>query len=112
MEVNSSIRDELVLNAIFNPHTPLEDINTPEDIVHKDNDNDKVAAEMKALEIDAVNSAQKGDLEESLNLFNELVVHCPNYPSGYNNRAQLYRLQGKFCLFVCFQSVFSLIFLP
>jgi len=86
--------DELVLNAIFNPHNPLQIEEKNVETKHDEKPLDLLSDELKSLEIDAVNCAQKGNLDESLNLFNKLIENVPNYASGYNNRAQLYRLKG------------------
>lgn len=89
-----TIKDSLVLNAIFNPHNALEineehhPVKTGKGVI------EDIGKELKQLEIDAVNAAQNGKLRESLNMFNELLQQVPKYPSGYNNRAQLLRLQG------------------
>ena len=85
-------KDELVLNAIFNPHNPLE----YEEQEDKGNDISviDVPEEIKKQEINAVNLAQNGDFEKSLDQFNDIISRFPNYASVYNNRAQLYRLTG------------------
>ena len=86
--------DELVLNAIFHPHNPLEiDIEVQED-EGTDPSINIVSDEIKKMEIDAVNLAQNGDFEKSLNQFNDVISKFPNYASTYNNRAQVYRLTG------------------
>lgn len=86
-------RDDMVLNAIFNPHQPLED-GILEETKQVPDRNNIASDEMKKFEIDAVNAAQNGDLILSQNLFNELINKCPEYASAYNNRAQLFRILG------------------
>merc|ERR1740124_1207813 len=81
----------MVLNAVFNPHAPF-DANSVESLVV--NQCEEVSQEVKKMEIDAVNKAQQGDLMSSLNVFNAIVAMVPDYASVYNNRAQLFRLQG------------------
>jgi tetratricopeptide (TPR) repeat protein len=50
-------------------------------------------AELQALEKKAVDQAEKGNsLEEALETLNQVILMCPTYASGYNNRAQVYRL--------------------
>ena len=87
-------KDELVLNAIFNPHNPLTSEAEAQEDVGIDPSNDIVSEEIKKTEINAVNLAQNGDLVGSLDKFNELISKFPNYASVYNNRAQLFRLLG------------------
>ena len=88
-----SDKDELVLNAIFNPHNPLE-IDHSVLVIEEAGQLGVISEDLKKLEIDAVNAAQNGNFIESLNMFNNLLDKAPNYASGYNNRAQLLRLQG------------------
>ena len=88
-------QDELVLNAIFNPHNPLQIEESEKEDQGNDPSQDCVNEEVKKLEINAVNFAQKGDFERSLDQFNKVIKLAPNYASGYNNRAQLFRLKGK-----------------
>lgn len=106
-------KDELVLNAIFNPHNPLEvyeDQNLLKEVEGVDED---IGEELKQLEIQAVNAAQDGNLDASLTMFNKLLQQVPKYSSAYNNRAQLFRLKGslfKFyfsCMMVIIKSQFS-----
>ena len=51
--------------------------------------------EAKKLEVAAVNLAESGKYGDSLSEFNKAVALAPNMASLYNNRAQLYRLQGR-----------------
>jgi tetratricopeptide (TPR) repeat protein len=50
---------------------------------------------LESLEKQAVQAAEKNDLDQALNLFNECITIEPNYASAYNNRAQLYRMQNE-----------------
>ena len=87
-------KDELILNAIFNPHTPLD---IQDEVASGKNiqSENLVTDDLKELEIKAVKSAQKGEFDKSLDTFNEVICKAPNYASGYNNRAQLFRIQGN-----------------
>ena len=87
-------KDELVLNAIFNPHNPLEYATEEQEDEEPDISISTVPEEVKKQEIHAVNLAQNGDFEKSLDQFNDVISRFPNYASVYNNRAQLYRLTG------------------
>lgn len=92
-EINS-LNDNLVLNAVFNPHEPFDVDESHVDENEMNGVDTDVSEEVKKTEIDAVNAAQDGDVSKSLVLFNQVVASAPNYASGYNNRAQLFRLQG------------------
>jgi tetratricopeptide (TPR) repeat protein len=50
---------------------------------------------LETLEKQAVQAAEKNDLDQALSLFNECITIEPNYASAYNNRAQLYRMQDE-----------------
>ena len=43
----------------------------------------------KVLEVQAVRTAESGNLSEALQLLNQAVIEAPNYASVYNNRAQV-----------------------
>ena len=49
----------------------------------------------KELELMGVKSAEAGQIREALNFFNQAIELTPWRPSGYNNRAQAYRLIGQ-----------------
>ena len=98
--IDPNKQDELVLNAIFNPHNPLQIEEDDTEDQGIDLSEDTVNEDIKKLEINAVNFAQKGDFEGSLNQFNEVMKLAPNYASAYNNRAQLFRLKGKSTSFI------------
>ncbi|XP_066936319.1 tetratricopeptide repeat protein 36 homolog [Clytia hemisphaerica] len=93
--IGAKMQDELVLNAIFNPHNPLQIEESGSEDQGCDPSQDEVTDDIKKIEIAAVNNAQKGDFEESLSQFNEVLKLAPSYASGYNNRAQLFRLKGE-----------------
>jgi tetratricopeptide (TPR) repeat protein len=52
------------------------------------------AAEAKSLEVEGVKAAESGDLDKAIGLFTRAINIAPNWASGYNNRAQAYRLKG------------------
>ena len=89
------LNDELVLNAVFNPHSPLDVPQPSNEDTTNNIETFNVSDEIKKLELQAVNLAQNGDLTPSFELFNQIVEMSPNYPSIYNNRAQLLRIQGE-----------------
>ena len=95
--------DELILEAIFNPSLQggaiadksknSPDCNEDEGIVAD------VLANVKRLEAEAVAAAENCNYEESLRLFNNAINIAPKHASSFNNRAQLYRLQGFIAIF-------------
>eukprot|EP00112_Aurelia_sp_Birch-Aquarium-sp1_P007557 Seg1823.11 transcript_id=Seg1823.11/GoldUCD/mRNA.D3Y31 product="Tetratricopeptide repeat protein 36" protein_id=Seg1823.11/GoldUCD/D3Y31 len=88
-------KDDLVLEAIFNPNLPNV---TEEEICKECSCDDEldpaILSKVKELEIEGVNAAEAGDMEKSLQVLNNAINLAPNYASSYNNRAQLYRIQG------------------
>ncbi|GLH01596.1 Tetratricopeptide repeat protein 36 homolog [Gryllus bimaculatus] len=92
----SSEHDAAVLNVIFNPVLPLDD-NSDKGILHmKDNDeDDKTLLPIKALERDGIEAAETGNFNAALKIFSKVIEAAPTRASGYNNRAQVYRLKGE-----------------
>ena len=86
--------DELVLNALFSPETPLD---TPAPSVEEATPpaDPPEVARARFLEVQAVRAAEEGDMDTSLQLINLAIDTAPDYASPYNNRAQLYRLMGR-----------------
>jgi len=91
--------DQAVLNAIFNPLMPGAE--GPEE-------NDRRAAaeieeeasspeaqKSKEFEVSGVKAAEVGNIVESIQLFTKAIEICPERASGYNNRAQAFRLLQK-----------------
>jgi tetratricopeptide (TPR) repeat protein len=52
------------------------------------------AAAAKSLEVEGVKAAESGDLDTAIGLFTRAINIAPKWASGYNNRAQAYRLKG------------------
>jgi len=52
------------------------------------------AAAAKSLEMEGVKAAESGDLDTAIGLFTRAINIAPKWASGYNNRAQAYRLKG------------------
>ena len=94
----TSSRDQEVLNTIFNPHLPIGgdcphlEANEDDSGLIADHESIKKA---KELENTGVNKAENGDLHGALECFNKAIECVPERASGYNNRAQLYRLMGR-----------------
>ncbi|KAL1138276.1 hypothetical protein AAG570_009965, partial [Ranatra chinensis] len=49
----------------------------------------------KELELKGVRAAEKGELPAAVEFFTCAIRMAPNRPSGYNNRAQAYRLMHR-----------------
>ncbi|XP_054724026.1 tetratricopeptide repeat protein 36-like [Uloborus diversus] len=94
----SSKEDLAILNSVFNPLSPLGegifDHVAPEELKDED-DSSASVSEAKRLELEAVRSAESGDVTSAIRIFGEAIDLAPNRPSGYNNRAQAYRLKGE-----------------
>jgi Flp pilus assembly protein TadD len=58
-------------------------------------ENTEEVLKAKELELRGVKSAEGGQIGEALNLFNQAIMLKPTRPSGYNNRAQAYRIIGQ-----------------
>ncbi|XP_071944444.1 tetratricopeptide repeat protein 36-like isoform X2 [Antedon mediterranea] len=88
-----SVRDEAVLNAIFNPLFPVPTKQTEDEIIEKEEENEEVT-KVKQFELEGVHAAEKGDLYAALTAFHKAVELMPERASCYNNRAQALRLKG------------------
>lgn len=51
--------------------------------------------EAKGLELEGVKAAESGDLDTAIATFTKVINIAPQWASGYNNRAQAYRLKGN-----------------
>lgn len=56
----------------------------------------KEIEESKKLEIEAVHSAETGNLEKALDIINHAINLAPFKPSLYNNRAHILQYMRKF----------------
>ncbi|CAI5692927.1 tetratricopeptide repeat protein 36 [Oreochromis niloticus] len=94
----ASAHDRAVLQAIFNPTTPLGDIpglNQEEELIDDDSGFDReLLKQVKELEMRGVSAAETGDLQTALQLFSQAIQILPRRASAYNNRAQALRLKG------------------
>ncbi|PFX26947.1 tetratricopeptide repeat protein 36 homolog [Stylophora pistillata] len=90
-----SMKDQAVLESIFNPLLPLGDVAAKlqnENEINEENTEDVMSA--KQLEASGVEKAEQGDLDGALECFNQACQICPLRSSCFNNRAQLWRLKG------------------
>ncbi|KAF9918027.1 Tetratricopeptide repeat protein 36 [Lobosporangium transversale] len=90
-----SAKDARILDMVFNPEgTMLPDKETEAML-----NNAPIAIEpellkrLKDMEAEAVLLAEKDDINGAIAKFTEVIELCPTYASGYNNRAQAYRIQ-------------------
>lgn len=96
----SSEHDRAVLNCIFNPLLPAggyecdEDLHPDVQVYFSDEDAVTNVAAAKNLEVEGVKAAESGDLDKAIGLFTRAINIAPEWASGYNNRAQAYRLKG------------------
>ncbi|KAG7160594.1 tetratricopeptide repeat protein 36 homolog [Homarus americanus] len=94
----SSSSDRAILNSIFNPLLPVGECVYEEDIPNELRDSDEITPETeeaKAQEIEGVKAAEAGNVEAAIAYFTRAIEIAPARASGYNNRAQARRLQGK-----------------
>lgn len=49
---------------------------------------------MIQLEVEGVQAAEKGDIDKAIDLFGQAILLAPQRASGYNNRAQAFRIKG------------------
>jgi Flp pilus assembly protein TadD len=49
----------------------------------------------KSMELEGVKAAESGDLDKATEMFTRAINIAPKWASGYNNRAQAYRLKGN-----------------
>ncbi|XP_078615910.1 tetratricopeptide repeat protein 36-like [Branchiostoma floridae x Branchiostoma japonicum] len=92
----ATANDKRVLNSIFNPNLPFGDVVEDEEDSREGEgiEDNEAIKEAKRLELLAVQSAENGDIDQALDLFNQAVAVAPDWASGYNNRAQALRLRG------------------
>ncbi|XP_064611261.1 tetratricopeptide repeat protein 36-like [Liolophura sinensis] len=94
-DVQISLHDKAVLERIFNPNLPnyIDEDEKEEESLETEDDS-PVVKESKALEIEGVKLAEKGDVTAALEKFNNAINLMSDRASGYNNRAQALRLKG------------------
>ena len=55
----------------------------------------EVVKQAREFELQGVQAAEQGNVEEALTYFEKAIGVAPERPSGYNNRAQALRLNGN-----------------
>jgi len=91
-------QDLAILNSVFNPLIPLGESPYDDLVPEELKDEEEIGQEIeeaKSLELEGVKKAESGLLEEAIELFSQSIQIAPRRPSGYNNRAQAYRLKGN-----------------
>ncbi|XP_066995568.2 tetratricopeptide repeat protein 36 [Anabrus simplex] len=92
----SNENDKVILNSIFNPLLPIGETISCEEI--PDDTQDEIETDriknVKCLEVEGVKAAESGDLDEAIDIFTRAIQMAPEWASGYNNRAQAFRLKG------------------
>jgi tetratricopeptide (TPR) repeat protein len=65
-------------------------------VIYFSDDEDKItnSAAAKILEVEGVKAAESGDFDKAIGIFTRAINIAPKWASGYNNRAQAYRLKG------------------
>lgn len=86
--------DKQVLDQIFNPGLPYGDEVDSDDSVAQPGENSNEVKQAKEFEIQGVRAAEAGNVDAALGYFQRAVETAPEWPSGYNNRAQALRLKG------------------
>ncbi|CAL1268458.1 unnamed protein product [Larinioides sclopetarius] len=87
-----------ILNSVFNPLLPIGECPYSDIVDEELKDEEELTdsvIESKKLEIEAVKKAETGYVDEAIENFSRCIQLAPRRPSGYNNRAQAYRLKGN-----------------
>lgn len=92
IETDVSPYDNAVLNRVFNPHLPYEEIKSPEPDVEEELTD--AVLKSKDLEMSGVKAAEEKNLDKAIEYFNDAINIAPNRASCFNNRAQARRLKG------------------
>lgn len=89
-------RDKNVLNRILNPNLPFDFESENSTSQTKENYSHLPKyLECEFQNMEGIKLAENGDFDNALTKFNKSIEMCPENPSPYNNRAQLYRLMSK-----------------
>ncbi|XP_066246725.1 tetratricopeptide repeat protein 36 homolog [Euwallacea similis] len=92
---NLSAHDKAVLETVFNPNLPLGDFVAnwePED----EEDETPDILWSKQMELNAIETAEKGNLQEGLDVLNRAIQITHDRPSLYNNRAYIFQFLRQF----------------
>ena len=91
--------DDRVLDVIFNPTLPdlasNLDVSEQDQLAEDEQIDAEILNQVKEMEIEGVKAAESGNLDRSLQVFNNAINLAPSYAASYNNRAQLHRIRGN-----------------
>lgn len=92
-----SEHDKAVLTCVFNPNLPIEEAEIDINVEPKDNEEcTPDVLQTTKMEIEAIQNAERGNLQEALDILNKAVEIAPKRPSLYNNRANVFQYLRKF----------------
>ncbi|KAK9501751.1 hypothetical protein O3M35_012423 [Rhynocoris fuscipes] len=93
---NITLNDKAVLNCIFNPLLPVDEaiLDESENELIEDELETEEIKKAKEIELNGVKCAENGNVLDAIKLFTEALTIAER-ASGYNNRAQAYRLLVK-----------------
>lgn len=92
----ATANDKAVLEALFNPlFSEFGFTCDPDEQRTTEGEGTEDApAEVIQLEVEGVQAAEKGDIDKAIDLFGQAILLAPQRASGYNNRAQAFRIKG------------------
>ncbi|KAL1488874.1 hypothetical protein ABEB36_014668 [Hypothenemus hampei] len=94
---NLSAHDKAVLECVFNPHLPvLNHENLEEEPLKDEEECTLEISTVNQMEIEAIETAERGNLQNGLDLLNKALEITPKKPSVYCNRAYIYQYMRKF----------------
>ncbi|XP_030745224.1 tetratricopeptide repeat protein 36 homolog [Sitophilus oryzae] len=92
-----SDHDKAVLNCIFNPNLPIGEAEITNNVDIQDSEECTAKnLETKQMELEAIQLAEQGKLQEAIKLVNSAIDATPNRPSLYNNRAHILQYLRQF----------------
>ncbi|KAK4873868.1 hypothetical protein RN001_013228 [Aquatica leii] len=91
-----SDHDKAVINCIFNPSLPLDQIYDEElsDDIKDVDANTPDVMQSKNLEYEAIKLTEEKHFDEALRVLDQAIKLTPGRSSPYNNRAQVHQLRG------------------
>ncbi|KAG0171160.1 Tetratricopeptide repeat protein 36 [Apophysomyces sp. BC1034] len=92
------VSDDAVLELIFNPEAQglsLDSIEATVDTTAEKAFDPELLEKLQKLEKEAIDFAENGDTDSALATLNKCIETEKEYPSAYNNRAQIYRMRKE-----------------
>ncbi|KAJ1931955.1 hypothetical protein FBU59_006535, partial [Linderina macrospora] len=87
------VRDQIA--GTYKAYDPAQDKDAAPAATDKAEIDAAQLAELKSREVQAIKTAESGDIAGAITALSAIISDCPQYASAYNNRAQAYRLEGK-----------------